>query len=547
MQNPESYEAQLETLKKAYAQKLPYRIEQITLLYNALKTGQRDEGAYEALHRLLHALLGSGTTFGYGPISQSAHTLEQLIGALEHREAQPDEAFFSRCDEALEALKHAATLLPTPITLPEATPAPKRSNGQKRLLYLAEDDTDLAKKLSGQLGYYDYEVRLFSSVRALMAAIQTAAPSVVITESELPDGSAAHALKQLPDAARPGVLLFIARRGDLKARLGAVRAGSAGYFIKPLSPARLIDRLEEITAAKSETPPRILVVDDSKTLGQLYALILRRFGMDAAATDNPERVLEAIEEHQPEMVLLDMYMSGFSGDEIAKVIRQHEHHANLPILFLSAESDLHKQLSALASGADDFLLKPIEPAHLALAVRSRVFRSRQLRALMVRDSLTGLYNHTETKKQLDLLLERAKRAQQPLSFAMIDIDRFKRVNDTYGHPVGDRVIKSLSRLLQRRLRKGDVVGRYGGEEFAVILPDTDAAQAKKLLDTLRESFSELLHQTERENFNCTFSVGIAHHPAITHPAKLIEAADGALYAAKEAGRNRVVIHAESSP
>jgi diguanylate cyclase (GGDEF)-like protein len=128
-----------------------------------------------------------------------------------------------------------------------------------------------------------------------------------------------------------------------------------------------------------------------------------------------------------------------------------------------------------------------------------------------------------------------------LSFAMIDIDYFKQVNDSYGHPVGDRVIKSLSRLLKQRLRTSDLVGRYGGEEFAVVLVDADGVTAMKVLDNIRDDFSQLRHLAEEKEFTVTFSCGIADVSQFPDATKLSDAADKALYKAKHAGRNRVML------
>jgi CheY-like chemotaxis protein len=159
-------------------------------------------------------------------------------------------------------------------------------------------------------------------------------------------------------------------------------------------------------------------------------------------------------------------MVACDGFELATVIRQQEEFVGISIVFLSAESNIGRQLFALRLGGDDFLIKPIEPDHLVSVVTSRVERSRVLRSFMVRDSLTGLLNHTAIKEQLEIQLARTRRLNGKLSFAMLDIDHFKTVNDTYGHSVGDRVLKSLSRLLQQRLRETDIVGRAGGGKGA---------------------------------------------------------------------------------
>jgi diguanylate cyclase (GGDEF)-like protein len=195
----------------------------------------------------------------------------------------------------------------------------------------------------------------------------------------------------------------------------------------------------------------------------------------------------------------------------------------------------------MGRGGDDFLTKPIMPSHLVSSITIRAQRSRILREFMVRDSLTGLLNHTETKARLNLEVARAKRNGEQVTFAMLDIDHFKRVNDTFGHLAGDGVIKSISRLLQQRLRKTDIIGRYGGEEFAVILPNTGTFNAEKVLNEIRESFSNIRHQGEKIEFAATFSCGIASFPQYQDPFQLNTAADQALYLAKDSGRNRLVV------
>jgi diguanylate cyclase (GGDEF)-like protein len=142
-------------------------------------------------------------------------------------------------------------------------------------------------------------------------------------------------------------------------------------------------------------------------------------------------------------------------------------------------------------------------------------------------------------------MARAERIKLPLAFAMIDLDHFKRVNDSHGHAAGDRVLRSLARLLGNRLRRTDIVGRYGGEEFGVILPDTDAATAGAVIDKVREAFAAVEHGADGHRFTVTLSAGIAASPPIADAERLAAAADAALYRSKHAGRNRVSLHHEA--
>jgi diguanylate cyclase (GGDEF)-like protein len=339
-------------------------------------------------------------------------------------------------------------------------------------------------------------------------------------------------------------VIFMSTRADIGARLRAARIGGEGYFPKPIAIGQLIDRLDALVHRAASEPYRVLVVEDAPTQAEYFAAVLAQAGIRSSIVSNPELLLEALNDFNPELILMDMYLPGCTGDELAAVIRQTDAFLSVPIVFLSVERDFDRQLSALVRGGDEFLTKPILPAQLVSVVKTRVERYRQLRTLMLHDSLTGLVNHSRLQQQLEIETGRALRQGRPMVLAMIDIDHFKQVNDRFGHPVGDRVLRSLSRFLRQRLRASDVVGRYGGEEFAVILPDTALKVAFEVMDGLRSDFAAISHETDAENVNVTFSVGLAAAPRYANARELLVAADKSLYQAKHEGRNRVIVNSD---
>ena len=230
-----------------------------------------------------------------------------------------------------------------------------------------------------------------------------------------------------------------------------------------------------------------------------------------------------------------------NGKELVSIIRQQDRYVAIPIVFLSAETNRQQRQSALSLGADDFLTKPIGPSELVAAISARATRARHIRRFLIRDSLTGLLNHQAVEEELAREFARAERLNQPLAIAIIDLDHFKRINDSHGHVVGDHVLRSFARLLQQRLRKSDLMGRHGGEEFLVALPNTSLVEALTLIDTVRSSFAALHHYGPAGMFGVTFSAGIAGYPQHRSLIGMMQAADQALYQAKREGRNRVVV------
>ncbi len=408
-----------------------------------------------------------------------------------------------------------------------------------KLLYLCPADTPDARETARQLHHFGYEARLLADIPSLLAAVEAAAPAGVLLDCGALCRQGEQAERALREMSARAPLACISPQSDMAARLRAVRMGCQAYLTRPLDSAGLLDTLDRLTAPPRADAGKVLIIDDSPAMVAFYAAHLGAAGFVTQTLTDPMQALEALADSPPELILLDMNMPGASGQELARVIRQQDAYLSIPIVFLSAESDVGRQREAMSTGGDEFLQKPIEPEHLISAVKSRIIRYRALRALMVRDSLTGLLNHTSFKERLRAEVARARRLGKTLSVGMIDIDHFKRVNDTHGHPAGDRVIRNLSRLLRQRLRGADVIGRYGGEEFAVALIDTSLESARGVLDAIRESFAAIEQQAGTQLFRCGFSAGLAQLPPRADADALIQGADEALYRAKRGGRNRV--------
>jgi len=510
-----------------------------------------DREALTALRVQTHNLAGAGATFGYDGLSKKSKQLESMIDKVleEERELSDEEqAQIQHYLSEVEALSKKKDPEKAKDAAADRPAAPKRRMAKtKKSVYLFEHDKEVAKDLTRQLGYFGYAIHSIERLEELADELDADHRRLVIINTvilkEWPD--AQKFLSHLKEEHKEAIsLIFMSDKDDFETRLNVVRSGGDAFFLKPFDVGKLIDRIESLTAQKESVPYHILIVDDDPEQVAYYALVLQQAGMITSVALDPKRVISVLNEAKPELVLMDMYMPGCNGMELSSIIRQHEAFVSIPIVFLSVETDMDRQLAAIRLGGDDFLTKPIKPEHLVLSITTRAARTRNIRYFMERDSLTGLLNHTNLKENLAREVMRAERMDAPVSFAMIDVDHFKNVNDTYGHLTGDGVLKSLSRLLQERLRRTDIIGRYGGEEFGIILLNTGAETAASIMNEIRENFSHIRQQAEGEEFFVTFSCGVASFPEIKQAAAMGAAADYALYEAKESGRNRIVVSTE---
>jgi diguanylate cyclase (GGDEF)-like protein len=308
---------------------------------------------------------------------------------------------------------------------------------------------------------------------------------------------------------------------------------------RPIDLNELADWLEDFTGRQREVPLSILIVDDEELLSESYSLALEAAGMRTVVAYDPADAISHITDSFPDLVLMDMNMPGASGLELAQIIRQSRRMLSLPIVFLSAERDPARQLAARKIGGDIFIPKPVDLERLVQIVRIRAERAIALRSIMERDSLTGLLNHARFKDRLTQELERCRRTGAELSLAILDLDHFKQVNDRFGHLAGDQVIRALAHTLTASLRRIDIIGRYGGEEFAVLLLDTPPEPAAAVIDRIRARFGSLRFGAACGEFSVTVSAGLAGSARNRTAEPLIAAADHCLYQAKRNGQNRV--------
>lgn len=414
----------------------------------------------------------------------------------------------------------------------------------RKLVFLFVDDPEEAHAHAELLESFGYAVRVSKDPGGVSGGALMFRPSaLVISNREAHNiDTTLTALRRLHDEGRLTCpILFIGEREDLAQRREALRGGAEAFLARPVNPMELVDALDRITVPANATHLRVMIVDDSHVSARHHAEILEQAGMTVFIVTEPLTVLRPLREFRPDLILMDLHMPDINGQELAALIRQERSYHSIPIVYLSAESDGERQFAALRHGGDDFLEKPIAADKLVRSVVVRARRFHELAAMISRDSLTGLLNHTATKERLAAMMAHTQDESIPLSFAIFDIDHFKSVNDTYGHPIGDLVLKALSRLMKQRLRMGEALGRLGGEEFAAILPGASADEARKRLDDVREEFASLHHSAGETVFSVSFSVGVAEANAQDSIASLSDAADGALYAAKRSGRNRIEI------
>ncbi|NOZ54760.1 MAG: diguanylate cyclase [Gammaproteobacteria bacterium] len=534
---------QLAKLQAKYEASLPDRLNNIDQLWQALITNEWNNENLQHLHREVHSITGSGANFGYTELSNEARAIEKILSVWEKTASVPQEEQRSAVHKQLSNLSTFTSKKYRKKFLPAVT-SDKPTDSDHSLIYLLEEDKALACALQSQFSHFGYQVELFTTEHEIIKRLKQQMPDALVIDISLEDVhlTGSNLFQSLHKALAPNTPFVIySSCSNFEARLAAVRAGASAYFVKPVDTDALVETLNKLTYRTPDQPYRIVIVDDDEVLTKHFSLVLTQAGMKVSIQENPEEALDTLIDINPDLLLMDIYMPNCTGIELAQIIRQQEEFIALPIVFLSTETSILKHFTALRTGGDDFLCKPIDDTHLIESVTFRAARARELKTQMTQDSLTRLLKHAKIKENLVIETSRAMRNNTTLSFVMIDIDHFKQVNDLYGHLTGDRVLKGLANIFRKRLRVADSIGRYGGEEFAIILPQCDTASAKKIVDKIRDDFSGIEFTNNNTKFKVSFSAGIACYPALKTPEKINQAADLALYQAKENGRNRTII------
>jgi diguanylate cyclase (GGDEF)-like protein len=296
---------------------------------------------------------------------------------------------------------------------------------------------------------------------------------------------------------------------------------------------------------------RVLIVDDDRMQCEHVARLVTEWQAKPYTAQTLAEALRLFREAHPDVVLLDVMMPHVDGYKMAQMFKREA--AFIPVILLTALDDIDSKQRGLAAGADEFLIKPVNVLELQIRMSSmlRIKRlaneleraNKELAALATTDALTKVANRRMLDQRLLEEFERSRRYLRPLAILVVDVDHFKSVNDTYGHQVGDRVLTEVARSIQDSIRKSDLVGRFGGEEFVIVAPETPAAPVHNLAERIRINIQKRTAAAKDTGIpTVTASLGVATTELdVNTVAELLKRADDALYAAKQAGRNRVIV------
>ncbi|HYS11247.1 MAG TPA: diguanylate cyclase [Myxococcales bacterium] len=297
-------------------------------------------------------------------------------------------------------------------------------------------------------------------------------------------------------------------------------------------------------------PTRVLVVQAEQAEIAFQRSLFSEAGMAVVEAGSGAAALDYLATEHPDLVVLGRSLPDMDGLELLPRLKSNELDF-VPVLVASTRGDTAERVRGLQLGADDYIASPCDPAEF-LARAKALLRTKQahdrirklqitLEQMVVSDPLTGLHNRRYLMDRLKQEMQRADRHGEPLAFAMLDLDAFKPINDQFGHVLGDKVLRAVGAAIAKSVRGSDIAARYGGDEFAVILPQTPAEGAMRVCERLLRNISEVVLEDETgKRFRVTASLGLSYYPAddVETPEDLVHSADGALYGAKRSGKNR---------
>jgi len=390
--------------RRRYIHHLAAQLDQIRALYLELDPTDWQAGEADMLCQALHGLGTAAADYGLDPLSRAACNLKRRLEGMQAADQVPDASAWQSLEDCLDDLQQLARRF-SDTRQPEPE-APYTTVGNPPRVHVVEPDQGQARYLRQVLGRAGYQVVVFGTLDDFRAACQDPAqeqPAVLVMNMSFPGGDAAGVglVDELGPGGRTGFpVVMLSARDDLPARLAAFRAGITRYLLKPVTTGQLLEELDHLTGRQSPSPYRVLLVGEHADACKVQAGVLHGAGMEVRVLDSPLQVLEAVDGFSPDVVILDVQLPGMTGPELAAVLRERDAHQNLPILFLSTDTDLEQQLLALDLGGDDFLVRPVAPEHLVAAVSARARRARR-HGSTLRRLETTLYEREREHQALD--------------------------------------------------------------------------------------------------------------------------------------------------
>lgn len=538
-------------VKTKYACALPAKVEELNRDIQAAISQPFETEPLETVRRQSHKLVGTAGSYGYEVFSSSMRHIEQTVLAMlkNPQAGDNDKQWESINSELAKGVIEAERIAAEAIQPAEAQPSEFSAYGPvfAQVLVVDEDTRflDAVEQLGRQI---NVAVRKASEGwQALNCALMHQLDAAIINVK--PETSEQSFKLSMDLRSMPGYetlpLAFLSSDATIRPSVEAAHVGASLHLDKSLDVNSLDAAVRHLIAIRQGGRPKVMVVDDDPDFTDKIAFDLRNDNLLVKTVNDPLTILEELQDFPPDVLLLDVMMPGMDGFQTCRMLRGMPRWRDLPIVFITAEVSVEARVKAFTSGGDDYLPKPVVTEELLARVRVRLEKSRLLKERSDKDTITGLLLRRAFVEQFNSMLADAERTESECSICLIDIDHFKKVNDTYGHMAGDKVLAGFGQLLLRRFRVDDLRGRWGGEEFIVAFRRENKSTMRAAINRIQEEFSGMVFEADDgRTFSVCFSGGIASFPEDGQNLyELLKIADERLYDAKRAGRRRIFISA----